>query len=101
MRSISVVLTKSCATGWSLSVQVGNNRCFLSTTNALPYEMQDVFADGTLKPSTETLKFTPLPRLLELLREAGLEVANRYQNWLLEPFREGSAAVVLETRKPF
>lgn len=66
----------------------------------LHYEMKDVFADGTVKPSSETLKFTPLPRLLELLQEAGLEVVKRYQNWRLEPFQEGGAAVVLELRKP-
>ncbi len=66
----------------------------------LHYEMQDVFADGTVKPSSETLKFTPLPRLLELLQGAGLEVTSRYQNWQLEPFEKGSAAVVLEARKP-
>lgn len=68
-------------------------------SGVLHYEMQDVFADGAVKPSTETLKFTPLPRLLELLQGAGLEVTNRYQNWRLEPFRENGAAVVLEARK--
>ena len=66
----------------------------------LHFEMQDVFADGTVKPSSETLKFTPLPRLLELIGEAGLGVVNRYQNWHLEPFQMGGAAVVLETKKP-
>ncbi len=84
------------------SVQwLGRQAAYDAESGVLHYEMQDVFADGTLKPSSETLKFTPLPRLLELLRGAGLEVVNRYQNWHLEPFREGGAAVVLETRKPF
>lgn len=66
----------------------------------LQFEMQDVFADGTVKPSSEALKFTSLPRLLELLQGAGLEVVNRYQNWHIETFQEGGAAVVLETKKP-
>ncbi len=69
-------------------------------SGVLHYEMQDVFADGTVKPSSETLKFTPLPRLLELLQGAGLEVTNRYQNWQLEAFQEDGAAVVLEARRP-
>lgn len=73
---------------------------FDAEQGVLHYEMQDVFADGTVKPSTETLKFTPLPRLLELLQGAGLEVTSRYQNWLLEPFEEGGAAVVLEAKRP-
>ena len=79
---------------------LGRQATYNAESGVLHYEMQDVFADGTVKPSTETLKFTPLPRLLELLQGAGLEVVNRYQNWRLEPFQEEGAAVVLETRKP-
>lgn len=78
----------------------GRQAAYDTKSGVLHYEMQDVFADGTVKPSSETLKFTPLPRLLALIQEAGLGVVNRYQNWRLETFREGGAAVVLETRKP-
>ena len=80
---------------------LGRQAVYDAEHGILHYEMRDIFADGTVKPSTETLKFTPLPRLLELLQGAGLEVVSRYQNWHLEPFEEDSAAVVLETRKPF
>lgn len=73
---------------------------FDAERGVLRYEMQDVFADGTIKPSSETLKFTPLATLLELAGASGFEVVGQYQNWDLEPFRAGSAAVVLEFRKP-
>ncbi|CAA9557247.1 MAG: SAM-dependent methyltransferase [uncultured Truepera sp.] len=66
----------------------------------LHYEMQDVFADGTVKPSSETLKFTPLRTLLTWVRAAGFEVVGEYQNWHLEPLQAGAAAAVLELRKP-
>ncbi len=66
----------------------------------LHFEMQDVFADGTVKPSSETLKFTPLETLLTLAQKAGFEVAGSYQNWNLEPLRENPAACVLELKKP-
>lgn len=95
-----MALVEGWAIGQPTAIQIGTNRRSFLRIGVLCYEMQDVFADGTAKPSTETLKFTPLPRLSELLRGAGLEVTNRYQNWRLETFREGSAAVVLELRKP-
>jgi SAM-dependent methyltransferase len=66
----------------------------------LHYEMQDVFADGTVKPSSETLKFTPLGTLLELAEASGLEVVGQYGNWDLEPLQAGAAAGVLELKKP-
>ncbi len=66
----------------------------------LHYEMQDVFADGAVKPSSETLKFTPLGTLLALARNAGFEIVGRYQDWNLEPLAENPAACVLELRKP-
>ncbi len=66
----------------------------------LRYEMQDVFADGTVKPSSETLKFTPLGTLLALARNAGFEIVGRYQDWHLEPLAENPAACVLELKKP-
>ena len=66
----------------------------------LYYEMQDVFADGTIKPSSETLKFTPLETLLVLAQEAGFETTGKYENWELETFEQGGAAIVLELRKP-
>jgi ubiquinone/menaquinone biosynthesis C-methylase UbiE len=73
---------------------------FDAERGVLRYEMRDVFADGTVKPSSETLKFTPLETLLELAGAAGFEVVGQYQNWDVEPFRVGSAAIVLEFRKP-
>ena len=79
---------------------LGRKAAYDAESGVLHYEMQDVFADGTVKPSTETLKFTPLPRLLGLLQGAGLEITNRCQNWHLEPLAEVSAAGVLEARKP-
>ncbi len=66
----------------------------------LRFEMKDVFADGTVKPSSETLKFTPLATLLELAEASGLEVVGQYGNWNLELLREGAAAGVLELKKP-
>lgn len=66
----------------------------------LRYEMKDVFADGTVKPSSETLKFTPLETLLELAGASGLEVVGQYGDWNLEPLRAGAAAGVLELKKP-
>lgn len=66
----------------------------------LRYEMQDVFADGTVKPSSETLKFTLLGTLLTLARNAGFEMVGRYQDWQLEPLKENPAACVLELRRP-
>ena len=66
----------------------------------LRYEMQDVFADGTVKPSSETLKFTPLKTLLTLAQNAGFEVVGTYQNWNLEPLQDNPAACVLELKKP-
>ena len=62
--------------------------------------MQDVFADGTVKPSSETLKFTALGTLVTLARNAGFEVAGTYQNWNLEPLQDNPAACVLELKKP-
>ena len=61
--------------------------------------MRDVFADGTVKPSSETLKFTPLATLLELAETSGLEVVGQYGNWDLESLRQGAAGV-LELKKP-
>lgn len=66
----------------------------------LRYEMQDVFADGTVKPSSETLKFTPLGTLLVLARQASFEMVGHYQDWHLEPLKENPAACVLELKKP-
>ena len=66
----------------------------------LRYEMRDVFADGTVKPSSETLKFTPLRTLFTLAQKAGFEVAGSYQSWNLEPLQENPAACVLELKKP-
>lgn len=66
----------------------------------LRYEMQDVFADGTVKPSSESLKFTPLTTLLAWVRASGFKVVGQYQNWHLEPLQAGSAAIVLELGKP-
>lgn len=66
----------------------------------LHYEMKDVFADGTVKPSSETLKFAPLGTLLELAEASGLEVVGQYGNWDLEPLRKGAAAGVLELKRP-
>lgn len=73
---------------------------FDAERGVLRYEMQDVFADGTIKPSSETLKFTPLATLLELARAAGFEVVGQYGNWKLEPLQVGAAGVVLELKKP-
>jgi ubiquinone/menaquinone biosynthesis C-methylase UbiE len=73
---------------------------FDAERGVLRYEMQDVFADGTIKPSRETLKFTPLATLLELARAAGFEVVGQYGNWKLEPLQVGAAGVVLELKKP-
>jgi len=85
----------------------GNSVRFLARQTAydseqgvLRYEMQDVFADGTVKPSSETLKFTSLATLLELAEASGLEVVGQYGNWNLEPLRQGAAAGVLELKKP-
>lgn len=66
----------------------------------LRYEMKDVYADGTVKPSSETLKFTPLETLLELAEAGGLEVVGQYGDWDLKPLRAGAAAGVLELKKP-
>ncbi len=66
----------------------------------LHYEMQDVFADGTVKSSSESLKFTPLATLLAWVRAAGFEVVGEYQNWHLEPLQVDVAAMVLELKKP-
>jgi SAM-dependent methyltransferase len=66
----------------------------------LHYEMQDVFADGTVKPLSEDLRFTPLKTLLGLARAAGFEVVGQYGNWDLEPLREGAAAGVFKLKKP-
>lgn len=66
----------------------------------LHYEMQDIFADGTVKPSSETLKFTPLQRLLTLARDAGFEIVGQYGSWNLVPLAENPAACVLDLRKP-
>lgn len=69
-------------------------------TGVLRYEMKDVFADGSEKPSTETLKFTPLETLRKLAQRAGFEIVGEYGNWEREPLREGAASGVLELRKP-
>ena len=66
----------------------------------LHYEMQDVFADGTVKPSSEDLKFTPLATLLALATASGFEVVGQYGNWSLEPLHEGAGSGVLELKKP-
>jgi SAM-dependent methyltransferase len=66
----------------------------------LRYEMKDVYADGTERRSSETLKFTPLTTLLTWARAAGFEVIGQYGNWNLEGLREGAAAGVLELKKP-
>lgn len=66
----------------------------------LNFDMQDVFADGTVKPSSETLKFTPLGTLLALAQTAGFEAVGPYGNWNLEPLQENPAACVLELKKP-
>jgi SAM-dependent methyltransferase len=62
---------------------------FDAERGVLRYEMQDVFADGTIKPSRETLKFTPLATLLELARAAGFEIVGKYGSWNLEPLPSG------------
>ena len=66
----------------------------------LHYEMQDVFADGTVKPSSEDLKFTPLETLLTLARYAGFEMVGHYHDWHLQPLKDNPAACVLELKKP-
>jgi len=85
----------------------GNRVCFLAKQAAydaghglLRYEMQDVFADGTVKPSSETLKFTPLDTLLKLVQKAGFEVVGTYRNWTREPLLENGAVGVFELKKP-
>ena len=66
----------------------------------LHYEMKEVYGDGTVKPSSETLKFTPLGTLFTLAQNAGFEIAGSYQNWNLEPLPDNPAACVLELKKP-
>ena len=73
---------------------------FNGERGVLRYEIRDVFADGTVKSSSETLKFTPLTTLLSLAQAAGFEVAGQYGNWDLEPLREGAAAGVFKLKKP-
>ncbi len=65
----------------------------------LHYEMKDVYNDGSERPGRETLKFTPLARLLELAAASGFSVAGQYGNWDLEPLESGAASGVLELRK--
>lgn len=66
----------------------------------LHYEMQDIFVDGAIKPSSETLKFTPLTTLFTLAEASGLEVVGQYGDWNLGPLPDGPAVVVLELKKP-
>ena len=66
----------------------------------LRYEMKEVYGDGTVKPSSETLKFTPLGTLLSLAQSAGFEVVGHYADWNREPLKENPAACVLELKKP-
>lgn len=71
---------------------------FDAERGVLHYEMQDVLADGTVKPLSETLKFTLLATLLELVRAAGFEVVGQYGGWNLEPLPAGATGVVLELK---
>ena len=66
----------------------------------LYFEMKEVYADGTERPSGEALKFTPLKTLLSLVQAADFEVVGQYQNWHLEPPQKRAAAMVLELKKP-
>ncbi len=68
-------------------------------TGLLSFEMKRRYADGTERRSSETIKFTPLETLLDLVQKSGFEVLNRYKNWNLEPFEAGAANVVLELNK--
>ena len=65
----------------------------------LHYEMQEVYGDGTVKPSSETLKFTPLGTLLTLAQNVGFEVIGQYGDWNRAPLGENPAACVLELKK--
>jgi SAM-dependent methyltransferase len=68
----------------------------------LHYEMKDVYADGRVVPSSETLKFTPLEAILSLAQHAGFKVTHTHQygNWNLAPLPERAASGVLEFKKP-
>ncbi len=65
----------------------------------LYYEMRRKYSDGQLRHSSINLKFTPLEKLLALVRKSGFEIVNLYKNWELESFEEGSANGVFEVRK--
>ena len=71
-----------------------------SEHGVLHYEMKEVYGDGTVKPSSETLKFTPLKTLLSLAQHAGFEVVGQYGDWNRGPLKENPAAAVLELKKP-
>ena len=71
-----------------------------SEHGVLHYEMKEVYADGTERGSSETLKFTPLKTLLTLAQNAGFEVVGQYGDWNLEPLKEDAAVGVLELKKP-
>ena len=71
-----------------------------SEHGVLHYEMKEFYGDGTVKPSSETLKFTPLGTLFTLAQHAGFEVVGQYADWNREPLKENPAAAVLELKKP-
>ncbi len=69
-------------------------------TGVLRYEMKDVYADGRVVPSSETLKFTPLETLLGELQSIGFGPVAVYGGWNREPLLERAASSVFEARKP-
>lgn len=68
-------------------------------TGILYFEMRRRYIDGIERTSSNAIKFTPLEKLLNLIRESGFEVLNLYENWDLEPLEAGAANGVFELRK--
>ena len=54
-------------------------RHFDAETGLLSFEMKRQYANGTERRSSETIKFTPLETLLDIVQESGFEVVNRYK----------------------
>ena len=65
----------------------------------LYFEMKRQYADGRERRSSETIKFTPLDKLLALIQESGFEVVEIYKDWELGSLEEDAENGIFKLRK--